>query len=216
MELDITYEDDVAVNLDFATSFLQPPSGLTATPVAGGGTFAAGTYFYVVTAFTSFGETSVSNEASAVVALNGSVDLAWLAPNGPVTQYKLYRGTVAGAENVLVATIPAGTVTFTDTNVGAAGAPPAVNNALIQDYVLITGYARYLGYTVAETSGANPAWIEIVDNTSRLAESRLAAAASDTQLSHGSGIPVSGFIKVHVNVGVARGTIYAKIPRVNC
>lgn len=214
MELTVSYDDAVAVNLDFATAFLQPPAGLTATAVATGGTFAAGTYFWEVTATTSFGETSVSNEASATLVLNGSANLAWVAPAGPVTSFKVYRGTASNGENTLVATLPASQVTYTDTNTGSAGTPPAANNALIQDYILLTGYATFCGYSVAETSGTSTAWIEILDTTNRLAESRLAAGGSDTRSAYGDGIPINGNIKVHVNLGVVRGTVYARIPPV--
>lgn len=216
MELDISYDDSVGVNLDFTSTLSGAPAGLTATPVAGGGTFAAGTYFYEVTATTALGETTVSNEASAVVALNGSVNLAWNAPNNVVTGYKVYRGTASGAENTLVTTIVGNTTTFTDTNVGAGGAPPGTNTATISDYVLITGYCHYLGYAIAETSGTNPLYVEILDNTSRLGEARISASGSETETAPGKGKLVNGFIKVHVNSGVGRGTIYATIPPVNC
>lgn len=214
--LTVSYEDDVNVNLDFTTTQLSPPFGLTATPVVGGGTFAAGTYYYEVTAQTALGETTVSNEANAVVALNGSVNLAWNAPQGVVTGYKVYRGTAPGTENVLVTTIVGTATTFTDTNVGGAGTPPGTNTATLSDYVLITGYAKFCGHSVAETSGTAGAWIEIQDNSNRLAESRLASSASDTRSAYGDGIPVNGFIKVHVNSGAVRGTVYARIPPVGC
>jgi hypothetical protein len=215
-DLTISYEDTVAVNLDFATTVLSPPTGLAAAAVVGGGAFAAGTYFWEVTALTAIGETTVSNEASAVIALNGSANLTWNAPNGPVTGYRVYRGTASGAENVLVTTIVGNTTNFTDTNVGAAGNPPVANGAVLPDYVLITGYCKFYGYSVSETSGANPVWLEIVDNTNRLAEARISAGGSETENLFRGGVPINGYIRVHVNSGMARGTIYAGIPPVNC
>lgn len=216
MELDITLDESVPVNLDFTTAQSSPPAGLTATPVGAGGTFAAGNYFWEVTALTALGETTVSNEATAAIVLNGSCVLNWNAPNNVVTGYKLYRGTAAGAENVLVATIPAGTTTFNDTNLGGAGAPPGTNTATIQDYILLTGYAQYSGYAFSETSGTAAAWVEILDNTNRLAECRLPSSGSETEGSPGQRTPINGYIKVHVNSGAVRGTVYARIPPVNC
>jgi hypothetical protein len=130
-ELTISYEDSVPVTLEFVTVQAQPPTGLAVAPVVGGGTFAAGNYFWEVTATTSLGETTVSNEATTAIALNGSANLSWNAPNATVTGYKLYRGTVSGAENVLVTTIVGNLTQFTDTNVGGAGAPPGANTATV-------------------------------------------------------------------------------------
>lgn len=81
-----------------------------------GGTFAAATYFWKITAVNSTGEGPVSNEITSAIALNGTAAMSW--PAVPTaTSYKVYRGTVAGAENALVATVTV--PTFTDT--GAVG-----------------------------------------------------------------------------------------------
>lgn len=103
-----------------------------------GGTFAAGTYFWVVTATNSKGETVVSNEVTATLTANQEQVLNWTAPTvNPagtaydVTGYKVYRGTAAGAENVLVTTISSGaTLTYTDTGTaGTAATPPVLSSA---------------------------------------------------------------------------------------
>lgn len=213
MELTVSYDDSVEVNLDFTTTLSGTPFNLTAAAVGSGGTFAAGNYFWEVTATTALGETTVSNEATATLVLNGSANLAWNAPNNTVTGFKVYRGTASGAENVLVTTLGPTVTSFTDTNVGGAGAPPGTNTATIPDYTLITGYAKFCGWSVRETTGTTAASIELQDNTNRLAESALAAGASDTRAAYGDGIPVNGFIRVHVNSGSVRGTVYARIPR---
>jgi hypothetical protein len=213
-EITVTIDALEFVQLPFAVVQIQPPFGLTATPVVGGGTFPAGTYFWEVTATTALGETTVSNEASAVIALNGSCTLNWNAPAGTVTGYKVYRGTVAGAENTLVTTIVGNTTTFTDTNVGGAGVPPVSNTASVQDTLLLSGYGEYAGYSIAETSGANPAWVEIKDTANTLAEVRLAASGFDTQGPFTRGVPLFGRILIHVNSGSVRGMVYARIPPV--
>jgi hypothetical protein len=106
----------------------------TATPAAGG-SLAAGTYFYTVSATTAFpgdavgtvrGLAVASNELSAVVngTTNKSVTLSWTAVT-PTDQetifYRVYRGTTTGGENVFYDGITG--TSFTDT--GATGCPPA-------------------------------------------------------------------------------------------
>lgn len=94
-----------------------------------GGTLAAGTYYWKLTAINaSGGETVGSNEVTATTTgSTSSQPLSWVAITG-ATGYKLYRGTVAGAENVLVTTL--GTVTsYTDTgSPGTAGTVPSTGS----------------------------------------------------------------------------------------
>jgi len=76
----------------------------------GGGSLTAGTYFYVVTALTSGGESVGSAEVSTAVAASGTAALAWTAVAG-ATGYRVYRGTAAGAENKFFTTA---TANYTD------------------------------------------------------------------------------------------------------
>lgn len=214
LDIEISVDDSAAVNLRFATALFPPPTGLAVVPVVGGGTFAAGNYFWQVTATSALGETTVSNEATTAIALNGSANLTWNAVNGAVTGYKIYRGTVTGAENILVTTVGAGVTAFTDTNVGGAGAPPGTNTAEQSDYLLITGKCWYEGFSIAETSGTTAAFIEILDNGGTVEEIRLASGASQARGPVTKNVPIDGFIKVHVVSGAARGVVYARIPPV--
>lgn len=112
------------------------PRALTGTPSTTGGTLAAGTYYYKVTAVTAQGETMTSFQASATTTgATGSVALSWAAPNaggpdaGAITGYRLYRGTVSGAQNVLIGS-PTGT-SFTDTGgAGTAATMPTSNGTI--------------------------------------------------------------------------------------
>lgn len=93
------------------------PTSLGVTGHTIGGTLAAGTYHYVVTATVPNGETLPSNEVSVTTTgSTSSVTLNWTEPTGNgATGYNIYRGP-AGAENVLVAVIVSGTiVSFVDT-----------------------------------------------------------------------------------------------------
>lgn len=104
------------------------PTGVVATPSAAGGTLAAGTRYYKVTALDAVGETLASAEVSAVVpgGGTGSVTVTWNPVFG-VRQYRVYYGTAAGVEgNYLVAAGAPTTLTDTGT-AGTAGTPPVGN-----------------------------------------------------------------------------------------
>lgn len=212
----ISYDDSVVSNIVFNTALSGVPTNLTAAAVGAGGTFAAGTYFWEVTATTALGETTVSNEASATLVLNGSANLAWNAPNNVVTGYRLYRGTATGVENVLVATLPASQTTFTDTNVGGAGAPPGTNKAVISDYVLITGACWFAGFSLNEPTGAASSSVDIQDNGGTIAKCNLPAGGSETEGPMTKPVPINAFIKMHVTSGQFGGVVYVRIPPVNC
>jgi hypothetical protein len=112
-----------------STGDLAPPAGLAAAAVVGGGTFVGGGAYWVITGINAEGETTRSNEATAVIALNGSANLTWSALPAGTTGVKVYRGTVPGGENVLVATLGAVT-SYTDTgSAGSAATPPTTNTA---------------------------------------------------------------------------------------
>lgn len=123
---------DMAVPANYAFLTDKSSGGDIAAPVltkgatnATGGTFAAGTYFWVITAINALGETLASNEITATLVLNGTQVMTWAAITG-ATGYKVYRGTATGAENVLVATLGLVT-TYTDT--GTAGSAAVLPNA---------------------------------------------------------------------------------------
>lgn len=111
------------------TSYLDTGSSSGAATVpgsntSGGGSFAAGTYFWVLTAVSSAGETIASNEVTSAVGLNGSAVFTWTTVPAAVS-YKLYRGTATGAENALIATLGSGVTTTSDTGgSGSAASPP--------------------------------------------------------------------------------------------
>jgi len=115
---------------------LVPPV-ITLGAASGGGTFAAGTKYWVVTAINSRGETIASNEVSATLTANQQQVINWGAVSG-ATGYKVYRGTAAGVENVLVATVGAVT-TYTDTGIAGTSntSPPAANSASIADILYV-------------------------------------------------------------------------------
>jgi hypothetical protein len=108
---------------------LSEPENLAVTGDTVGGTFAAGTYYWVVTAVNHNGETTAGDEDSAVLTgSTGSADLVWDEVEGALS-YKIYRGTSPGSENILVAEGVTG-LTYTDTNApGTSETPPVSNTA---------------------------------------------------------------------------------------
>lgn len=139
----IAYKDGDVVGSLVTTLPAPVQSALT---TAAGGTLAAATYFYKVTALNANGETVGSNEQSIATPLNNKNTVSWAAVGG-ATNYRVYRGTAAGAENVFYAV---GNVTsFVDTGAAStAGAPPASNTA--------TGVSTDWGTHGAWIVGGNP------------------------------------------------------------
>lgn len=124
------------------TSGIAAPVQNNTTPSGSGGTLATNTYYYEITATNGTGETTASNEkTAAVTGPTGSVALSWGAVTG-ATGYKIYRGTSAGAENLLVAVVSGGSTTsYTDTGGVAATvnvAETAIGSASVNETQTIT------------------------------------------------------------------------------
>ena len=127
---------------------IQPPANLVVQANASGGSFAAGTYYWVATALNGAGETQGSNERTATIALNGSATVAMQLYGGE-QQIRIYRVTVQGTESTnaacLVGTFPVQsgvpipgqtggplTVAFTDTGAATtAGSAPITNGTTV-------------------------------------------------------------------------------------
>jgi hypothetical protein len=114
------------------TRLAAVPVQAASSTVTSGGTLAAGTHTYVVTALTAHGETTKSNEISQVTSGSTStVTLNWSEVAG-ATGYRLYRGTAVAAENTYV-TVGAVTNHVDTGTAGTPGTPPAANTAAV-DY----------------------------------------------------------------------------------
>lgn len=114
----------VAVPGTTYTGQLNAPAGLAGTPSGTGGTFAANTYFWKVTAYDYSGETIGSNEITNAVGLNGSEALSWAGVNG-AAGYRVYRGTATNAE-AKVADV-GNVLAYTDTGVATTTPIPVSN-----------------------------------------------------------------------------------------
>jgi hypothetical protein len=141
---------------------LGAPQNLTIVTAAGG-TLAAATYFYRVTAIDGAGgETIVSNEVSQVTPLNNKNTLTWnVVPNA--TGYKVYRSTVTNTEILLIgADVPVSqvafgtlTVSFVDTGADTAGMVYNVVSAIQNGQITVVGatFTYPATWTVTTTVG---------------------------------------------------------------
>lgn len=96
------------------------PTITSATPATTGGTLAAGSYSYTLSAITHVGETPRSVAVAATTTgTTSKVTLLWAASSGEVLGYKLYRG------GLHLADIAHGVLTYVDTGaVSPSGAAP--------------------------------------------------------------------------------------------
>lgn len=106
---------------------LAAPGSLAGSATSGG-SLAAGTYYFKVTAvfYTSGAVASSlpSNEVAVSVGASGAVHLTWAAVSG-AEQYRIFHGTSAGAESQYVEIAAASSPSYTATGSGTAGAPPS-------------------------------------------------------------------------------------------
>ena len=117
--------------MGIALEMLAPPVQSVTVPSGTGGTIAAGTYRYYVTAINANGETTISNEQTAVTTgSTSSVAVNWIAVTG-ATGYRIYRTAAGGAAGTQLFLAAVGVVvTYLDIGTPApSGAFPIVNTA---------------------------------------------------------------------------------------
>ena len=122
----------------FGTALLQnttpigAPTQTAPSTATTGGSIAAGTYYYKVTTLDGAQESVGSNEESqTTTGATSTVTINWGAVSG-ATGYKIYRGSAAGAENLLIATVgPSTSYTETGGETTSAASPPATAPSVI-------------------------------------------------------------------------------------
>jgi hypothetical protein len=116
--------------ISYATSGLAAPVQTAPSTATSGGTLAAGTYYYKITALNANGETIASNEVSQVTTGSAStVTLNWQNVAG-ATGYRIYRGVTVNGENTYYQV--GAVLTYADTgSAGTVGAPPTSTTAYV-------------------------------------------------------------------------------------
>ncbi|HEV3341035.1 MAG TPA: hypothetical protein VG125_11785, partial [Pirellulales bacterium] len=176
------YEITATTALGETTASISPPDLEAVANFQTGGSLGPATYYYVVTAVNGNGESTVSDEQPAVILTStGSAGLNWAVAPG-ATGYRIFRGTSAGGENILVGTLVGNNGpnvdSFSDTGgSGISASPPTVNTASNEESIAIatgnssvslswnavagaTGYKIYRG----TTSGAENALVATISS----------------------------------------------------
>jgi uncharacterized protein YmfQ (DUF2313 family) len=117
------------------TAALPNPTGLSVTASGTTGTLPAGTYHYVISALSPYGETMASNDVSVTITAGQEPHLTWPAITG-ASGYQVYRGTdplSAGTLNspVLLVNLAAGTTAYIDDGTASPDSserPPSANS----------------------------------------------------------------------------------------
>jgi hypothetical protein len=176
------------------TSLLPAPLLSPAAALATG-SLPAGQYFYVVTTTTATGESTASNEVEATRIDDGHVALSWIAVGG-ATGYKIYRGSMPGGENVLVATVVGeNTTSFDDTGAATTpGTPPALNTAAAAGAMNAQVQGNFIGTNTGGTSGIGNglAGLAIIQASGSSVGGSSSGAGNIISSNRGDGVLISG------------------------
>lgn len=163
-----------------AAQVAAPVQAALATATTGG-TLAAATYFYKITALNANGETIGSNEQSiATTGSTSTVTVSWAKAAGAAS-YRIYRGTAAGAQTVFYAV--GDVATFTDTgSAGAAGSVPTANTtggALVLN-TSVTANSRI--FLTGQQDGGVPGFVRVSARSVALNFRIVSSSLTDTSI----------------------------------
>lgn len=175
-------------NAGFYAAFPAPLNPITLTLQSGGSLSASQTYCYQISlaglnmvtsgigGVTHVGETEGSNEVCATTSSsNKKILISWNFVNsvGGYLGFKVYRGTSAGAENVLINpgstgyTVTAGNYTYTDdgTATTTTETVPTINNAYYFFVPNQTGNPMYMQLPSGSTVGIGTTCVDASTNS---------------------------------------------------
>ncbi len=165
---------EAAAMLEGTVAAAGTPTLSPTAPVAGGGAFAAGSYYYVVTAIVNGVESLPSNEVKATgVPAGGHVNLTW-TPVANATSYNIYRTAVP--------TNPVSALS------GSFASPSLVEN------VPAVGLVFPVLDTGNPTSAGTPSSMTLASGLTKVGLGTLVLASNNTY--HGTTVIQSGIIDV--------------------
>ncbi|HEV8463176.1 MAG TPA: hypothetical protein VGQ38_20990, partial [Gaiellaceae bacterium] len=176
------------------------PDAPTLTPSTVGGTLAAGTYYYKITATFASGESLPSGEAKVdTTGATGRVVLTWTKIDG-ATGYKIYRDGASGSETLLATIGDGNTLTYNDNGSATPDGthhPPTddansgIGIGVAVDVAVITTSA-YIGHNVSLKGSS------VTAETTAPAQSAFKSTAISG--AGGSSVGVAGSVSVNVVV----------------
>lgn len=184
------------------------PAPRIPTWLATGGTLAAGTYYYRVTALDGVGESLASGDTVSVatVGSTSSIRLTWTPSNGAIG-YRVYRSTASNMASATMYEVTGG-LTNRIIDTGAAGTsqqPPSLSTCADPDhaYELMMGPGKHL-YVCS-----NPVVIGLV--TGRIRSGTAGVFASLTEALGGAALIIDGTPNPHMtNPGATAPTAAAQ------
>lgn len=212
-----TFTASATASSGTVTSQLTTPAGVGTSTATTGGQLAAATYSYRVSALNEYGETTASTGVTRVTTgTTSTVTVSWTAVPGAIS-YRIY-GRASGSE-LLIATVGAPTVSWTDTGwFTPSGALPGSNttgpftSTMVGQSIYISGAGaagvQYAGSISGFTSSSQ---VTVTPNASTTANNVGAAAGTDdttainaaiAQLANGSTLffPNAGFLHTGLTV----------------
>jgi alpha-tubulin suppressor-like RCC1 family protein len=212
--------------------------GLGTTSYSNTGLAAATTYFYKVTAYNSAGESAASNVANATTnfppvtvpaapsnlqataASSFTINLAWNDASSNEDGFKVYRGADSSTVTNLVATLGAGTTSYSNTGLAAAttyfykvtaynsagesAASNVANATTNSPPVTVPAAPSNLQATVASSSTINLAWNDASSNEDGFRVYRGADSSTVTTIVATMGAGTTSYS----NTGLAAATTY--------
>ncbi len=150
-------------NMTVLPSDVSSP-GVSSSSTDFNGSLPHGTYYYVIGAVTATGMLTSGDWPVSVPFDNSDVQLSWSAAVGlsGVTGYQIFRGTALGGEK-LIASVSAGTTSFTDTGAAGTSSVPLLLGALANNGGPAQTMAPTAVGSVFTSNKANPAYAPFLD-----------------------------------------------------
>ena len=208
--------------------------GVGATSYQNTGLAAGTNYYYAVTAFNSAGESALSNVATATTvsipaaptnlqaaaASSSAINLAWTDASNNEDGFRVYRGTTSTTVTDCVATLSAGTTSYSDTGLAASttyyykvtafnsageSAPSNLANATTNPPPLTTPAApTNLQAAAASSSAINLAWTDASNNENgfRVYRGAGASPASFSKIGNDLGADTTTYTDITASAGI--------------